>query len=73
MAAALFLGPTAITAFSVTNCNTGAYHNYGESGNNKCQNFITGDSVRRLIAEMDVLRHPAMKEIETTEAKALEA
>ncbi|RYC54860.1 hypothetical protein CHU98_g11348 [Xylaria longipes] len=35
-----------VSGFSVTNCNSGAYHNYGDSGNNKCQSFNTGSSVK---------------------------
>ncbi|KAI4649854.1 uncharacterized protein J4E79_009700 [Alternaria viburni] len=36
---------SAISAFSVSNCETGQYKNFGEGGNNKCQGFNTGKSV----------------------------
>ncbi|KAF2125860.1 hypothetical protein P153DRAFT_389312 [Dothidotthia symphoricarpi CBS 119687] len=44
VAVAVVLTPD-VHAFSVTNCVTGAYHNYREAGNNNCQNFNTGNSV----------------------------
>ncbi|KAH6868754.1 hypothetical protein BKA58DRAFT_441186 [Alternaria rosae] len=44
IAIAAALAP-AVSAFSVSNCETGQYKNFGEAGNGKCQGFNTGRSV----------------------------
>ncbi|KAK2053165.1 hypothetical protein LY76DRAFT_598047 [Colletotrichum caudatum] len=44
LAAAAVLASTA-SAFSITNCVTGQYKNFGEAGNKKCQNFNAGNSL----------------------------
>ncbi|EFQ34465.1 hypothetical protein CGRA01v4_00107 [Colletotrichum graminicola] len=43
-AATAALASTA-SAFSITNCVTGQYKNFGEAGNKKCQNFNAGNSL----------------------------
>ncbi|KAK1589814.1 uncharacterized protein LY79DRAFT_556370 [Colletotrichum navitas] len=44
LAATAVLATTA-NAFSITNCVTGQYKNFGEAGNNKCKNFNAGNSL----------------------------
>ncbi|KAK1978311.1 hypothetical protein LZ30DRAFT_633464 [Colletotrichum cereale] len=44
LAAAAVLASTA-SAFSLTNCVTGQYKNFGQGGNNKCQNFNAGNAL----------------------------
>ncbi|KAG9195703.1 hypothetical protein G6011_00824 [Alternaria panax] len=44
MVVAAALAP-AVSAFSVTNCETGQYKNYGANGNSGCKGFTTGNRV----------------------------
>ncbi|CAN9401613.1 unnamed protein product [Alternaria alternata] len=44
MVIAAALAP-AVSAFSVTNCETGQYKNYGANGNSGCKGFTTGNRV----------------------------
>lgn len=44
VAAVLALTPLT-QAFSVTNCGTGAYKNFGSGGNSQCHDFATSKSV----------------------------
>ncbi|GKT40308.1 uncharacterized protein ColSpa_00489 [Colletotrichum spaethianum] len=44
LAVTAILAPIA-SAFSITNCVTGQYTNFGQSGNGKCKNFNAGTSL----------------------------